>query len=58
MSGASTGGFQPLAAVTPPQAQDPQTGSVALFGVPATLEDLRDQVTGCWAGLLRPSDDA
>ncbi len=58
MSGTSTGGFQPLGSMAPPQAQDPKTGSVALLRVPATVEDLGDQVTGRGPRFLRPSDDA
>ena len=56
--GARAGGLEPLVAVAPAEAHEPQAGAVALLGVRAALEDLGHHAPRGRSGLLGPADEA
>src|SRR5438046_1633090 len=55
---ALAGGFEPLIAVALAEAQDAETGTVALLGVGAIGEDRLDQGAGVGTDALSPAADA
>ena len=52
------GGFETFFGVSFSQSQDTEAGAEALLGVAARGEDVGDQLSGVWAGLAGPIDEA
>ncbi|KPW71317.1 hypothetical protein ALQ65_00124 [Pseudomonas syringae pv. coriandricola] len=53
-----TSGFQPLFAVLFAQAQDAQAGAEAVLRMDPAFEDMSDDTSGVWPGLLSPVDQS